>query len=273
MKLRRSSVTRGCRFWFYENDRTIGQRIAIDKYDPYLTKLFLDSINPGDTVLDIGANIGYDSVLFAKTAKTVYAFEPDSQNFKLLQKNIAENNIKNIVAEQKAVGQCKGTVSIFRSKNNYGDQRVYSSKNQNVVSEQAEVVNLDNYLKLLKIAMIKIDVQGYEPAVISGAYKIISRDKPILFWEYWPWGYKAAGLDYRKMVADLLKLYGAIYYIDEYIQIYYPVDQRWLDKRFSELDNQAQCNLVVLPSQNIWRQYKDFWLKKWIKRKLGRPAT
>src|SRR3989344_9219581 len=73
-------------------------------YEPYLTRVFDQHIKKGDTVLDIGANIGYHTLHFARlvgeTGK-VYAFEPHPSNFALLKKNIEANGYKNVVLVQK----------------------------------------------------------------------------------------------------------------------------------------------------------------------------
>lgn len=244
----------GQKFWYRSDDKFIGQRIALGKYEPYLTKLMLDNINSSDTVVDVGANIGYYTVLFGSKAKKVYAFEPEKVNFEILKKNIKINKLKNVKIFNLALGSRKEKKKIFKSKENYGDNRLGDR------GDLVMVKRLDDVIEE-KIGLIKIDVQGWEPEVIGGARKLIKKYHPKIFFEYSPKMYREAELDYQKMWRFLEEEYGKIFYIDEYIQVYYPVKR--CDK---------EGNLWVGESSR-WRQYKNFWLKKWVKRVLGKPAT
>ncbi|MCL4384076.1 FkbM family methyltransferase [Patescibacteria group bacterium] len=270
MDLIKSGQVQGSYFWYLKNDRFIGQRIALDKYEPYITKLFLEYAEEEGAAADVGANIGYDTVLLSKRAKKVYAFEPDKDNYKILVKNLTENTVTNVAAYQAAVGSKGGEITLYKSRENLGDHRVFRSEERN--GEKVRLVKLDEII-LERVGLIKIDTQGFEPAVMEGAKNIIYRDRPTIFWEYWPWAYKQAGLDYQKMIKFLEDIYGQIYYIDEYIQIIRKVDQKWLDSHFPENDESKQGNLMVSTKLDIIKQYKDFWPKKWLKRKLGYPLT
>jgi len=129
-------------FWYQADDKYVGQRVALDKYEPYLTKLMLSKIKAGDVVIDIGANIGYDTVLFAdKVGKKgkVIAIEPDPTNFEILQKNIKENKLFNVVAVQAAVGNENKKMKIFESEENFGDHRMWANlADQNPLPDKPE---------------------------------------------------------------------------------------------------------------------------------------
>ena len=72
-------------FYFYRGDNIIGASLAYyGEYTELELALLRNFINPTTVVYDIGANIGVHTVGFAKTAKYVYAFEPNKLNFKLL---------------------------------------------------------------------------------------------------------------------------------------------------------------------------------------------
>ncbi len=256
----RQGVDHGCKFWYREDDRYIGQRVALGKYEPYLTKLMLGNVNEGDTVVDVGANIGYDTVLFGKKARKVYAFEPEKINFGILKKNIKENKLKNIKAFKLALGSKKEEKRLFESRENYGDNRLNPSRSPLDRGDLVDVAKLDDVVSE-KVDLIKIDTQGWEPEVIAGAKNLIKKYHPKIFFEWSPKMYVDAGLNYQKMWNFLMEEYNRIYYVDEYIQVYYPVEQcNW------------ECNLWVGES-NWWKQYRDFWPKKWLKRILGKPAT
>ena len=91
--------------------------------------------------------------------------------------------------------------------------------------------------------------------------------------EYWPKGIKRAGLDGNEMLIFLKSVYGKMLVVDEYTQKYYPTDMKGLN-RLMKKNKRDDCSLVFTTKANIWRQYKDFWPKKWLKRFLGRyPLT
>lgn len=82
--------------------------------EPLATHMFTEHIQPGNTVIDIGANIGYYTILAAQivgeTGK-VYAFEPEPKNLTLLKKNVEHNNLTNVVLANKAVSNANGSTS------------------------------------------------------------------------------------------------------------------------------------------------------------------
>lgn len=288
MKLEKCKVFGKYVFNYLPDDRYVGQRIALEKYEPYLTKLMLSKIKNGDVVLDIGANIGYYAVLFADKVGEkgkVIAIEPDPINFEILQKNIKENKLRNVVAVQAAVGKENKKMKIFESDENFGDHRMWGETLHPAgTSLDREAVyvfcrRLDDLLKELqeeKIDFIKMDVQGFEAEVIEGGKNMIEKNKPIIFFEYWPWGIKNAGSDYKKMMEFFRKIYKKIFWIDEYIQIHFPVSQKFLDKKYNDKNEDDYGNLWVKNEINFndrLGQIKDFWIKKFIKRILGKPET
>jgi len=300
MQLNKAKVFGKYIFNYLPDDKYVGQRVALEKYEPYLTDLMLSKIKIGDVVLDIGANIGYDTVLFAeKTGKTgkVIAIEPDPINFEILQKNIKENGLKNVVAVQAAVGNENKKMKIFESKTNYGDHRLWEETplNQNPLPDKPEFPlkegdksrksvevfcrRLDDLLKELdyqKIDFIKMDVQGFEPLVIEGGKEMIEKNKPIIFFEYWPWGAKNAGSEIKEMMEFFRKIYKKIFWVDEYIQIHFPASQKFLDKKYSDKNEDDYGNLWVkseIDFNDRLGQFKNFWIKKLVKRILGRPET
>ncbi len=88
----------------------------IGGYENVETQLFESHIKEGDVVLDLGANIGYFTLIAAKCVGAngkVYAFEPDPTNFSFLKRSVEINNYKNVVCEQKAVSNKNGVVKLF----------------------------------------------------------------------------------------------------------------------------------------------------------------
>lgn len=90
----------------------------LNDFEPEVTEVFLSHVMPGDVVLDIGAHIGYYTVLAARSVGNegrVIAFEPDPQNYSLLVKNVAKNGYRNVTAVQKAVSWNSGYAQLYQT--------------------------------------------------------------------------------------------------------------------------------------------------------------
>lgn len=123
----------------------------------------------GDTVLDIGANIGLWTMRMSKlvgnTGK-VYAFEPELKNFEILKKNIELNKLDNVILEQKALSDIDGVTYLELSEDS-GQHRL---SNHGV---KVESMTLDNYLKGLVVDFIKMDAEGSEYKIFKGMKNIL----------------------------------------------------------------------------------------------------
>ncbi len=266
MKLIKTKLN-GLDFWYRSDDKYVGQRIALGKYEEYETKLLLRQLRSNDIVVDVGANIGYYTLLMAQKVNKVVAIEPDKENFKILNKNIKVNNLKNVEVINAAVGNKQTKIKYYQSEENFGDGRVYRTIIPRT-SYSVTSYRLDDVLKNEpNISLIKIDTQGWEPAVIEGAKKIIEKDKPIIFLEYWPEGYRNAGLDGRKMLNYLHKEYKNIWQIDNYINVYKRVVTKvGVDKKTGYIDLWVTDNNIRYQKID---QIRNIKIKKIIKKTIG----
>jgi FkbM family methyltransferase len=178
-------------------------------------------VGPGD-ILDVGANIGYTSVVlsqFLSDGARVYAFEPDGLNFQLLREVIRRRQlVERIVPINVAVGNSNGSVRFWHNKRHHGDHRVVTAHYNDFHPDPAQIaevplVSLDNFVEtrnLGRISFIKVDVQGYELAVCEGMRQILasSEDTKICI-EYAP---KALG-ELGFQGADLLEFFRACGYV------------------------------------------------------------
>lgn len=154
-------------------DRGIINEIWIEKH--YVPKGF--EIKEKDTILDVGAQIGVFSVYAAHHAKKgkIYAFEPMSENFKMLKENTNLNKLKNITNINCALSDKNGKESLFIDDLNTGGHSFFNdkkswSKNKIIVKS----MNLDSFFnkyKIKKIDFLKMDCEGAEYKIFFGASK------------------------------------------------------------------------------------------------------
>lgn len=178
------------------------------KFEPLQSKKIINSLNQGDVVLDIGANIGYYSILASKLVGKkgkVYAFEPDPQNIKLLYKNIKLNNCSNVIVIEAALGSKKGELRLIQDLSNPGESKL-SEKNMGN-SVMVKVLTLDQFVnseKIKKIDLIKVDVEGSELDVLKGSIKTLKLNKSLkLFIECNPQALKTFNQDKIALTAYL----------------------------------------------------------------------
>ncbi len=214
------------------------------------TALIKKTVVQGQNVLDVGAHIGYYSLIMSKLvgdSGKVYAFEPESKNFELLKQNIKVNLIKNITPIKKAVVDVNGKLKVYRSETSQADHRVYLQKDSKRKTEAVEAIFLDGYFGVKeKIDFVKIDVQGVEPQVIIGMSEIIKLNKDIkIFIEFWPEGLKLAGFEADKLLS-LLEGFGFHFYdIDEWQYRPIRISKEQLLKKYT-VSNKRDTNLLCL---------------------------
>lgn len=133
-------------------------------------------------VIDIGANVGYYTLHLATLVGNkgkVFAFEPDPLNFSILEKNIHLNNFKNIILVNKAVSNSSSKTILFQNSFNAGGHSIIKTENadKKII---VETITLDEYFKNFsnKIDLVKIDVEGAEYQVITGALNFFKKFKP-----------------------------------------------------------------------------------------------
>lgn len=151
--------------------------------------IFEKQIKEGDTVLDLGANVGYYTLIAAKLVGDngrVYAFEPDPLNFSYLQKNIKLNGFDNCIMEQKAISDKNENSKFYLNENDFSMHSMYSTEGTKKNIE-IETIKLDGYFNNNKVDFIKIDIEGGEYWALQGMRSILESNKNIkIFTEFNP---------------------------------------------------------------------------------------
>ena len=118
----------GSKMYLDQNDSL---RLSINGvYGELDTSTIKQHVKKNDIIIDVGANIGYYTLLFSKitgSSGKVFGFEPEAYNFELLKKNVKINNYTNIILEQKAVSKNSGTANLYLAKNGIVGHRIYDS--------------------------------------------------------------------------------------------------------------------------------------------------
>jgi FkbM family methyltransferase len=167
-----------------------------------------NKLSPSDCFIDVGANIGQYSLFASKCIPSgrVISFEPVKEIFNQFKESVFKNKIQNITLYNKACGDSKQHVTIYKKNGDAGGSSIINldfGKKETV--ELIEVVTLDDILiNIEKISFIKIDVEGYEYEVLCGAQKIIHKFKPVLLIEYSPHIYCKNKEENGKLILDFL---------------------------------------------------------------------
>jgi len=177
---------RGGLMLYNRNDTYIGA--SMRKYGEFSgeeTALFRVIVQPGRTVLDVGANIGVHTVELSRLtgpAGVVHAFEPQRLIYQVLCANVALNSLANVFTHHAAAGSAGGSLLVPAldpgGRHNYGGVSLLGSPR----GERVPMLTIDS-LDLGDCQFIKLDVEGMETEALRGAEATIGRFRPILYVE------------------------------------------------------------------------------------------
>lgn len=174
---------------YLENDTGIGRNIGLyGEWVQLEIDFLLSLIKPGNTVLDVGANIGSHTIPFSqKVGLTgeVYSFEPQKVLFDILRQNINMSGVMVIWASQSAVG-AHDRIMVDLPELDYKDEFNFGgvSLKEKIYEKyiQVPLITIDS-LKLRACHLIKADVEGFESEVIKGSLETIKKFKPYIYLE------------------------------------------------------------------------------------------
>jgi FkbM family methyltransferase len=202
--------------WVDVSDRVIATRLLGEGiWEPAETATFLSCLKPGTCVFDVGANIGYYTLLAARAvgpAGVVYAFEPEPRNFALLSRSVAENGFTNVRALAAAVSDRAGRSRLHLDGANFGAHsfEVGSLRTPTGRFVDVDAVPLDRFVDEARTfeagVVVKIDVQGAEALVVEGARELLALPRATVFLEFWPEALERAHADPTRLLLDLEEL-------------------------------------------------------------------
>ena len=185
---------------------------ATGLWEPAETRFFVTTIRPGDFVVDVGANIGYYSLIASRLvgdAGRVLAIEPDADNCAILRHNVAGNGATNVRVVEAAASDINGVERLYRAGTNLGDHRTYDSGDGRP-SKSVPAFTLDHLVgdQAQRVDFIKIDAQGAEAKILAGMAGTLRRNAGhiTIVLEFWPFGLERAGSSAAR-VLELLDEY------------------------------------------------------------------
>lgn len=234
-----------------ELDGISHELIYCSAYEKLETKLFEQYVAKDMIVVDIGANVGYYTLLAAKLVGDkgkVFAFEPEPDNYALLVRNVELNGYGNVITVRKAVSSKMGRAKLFLNKQT-GAHGFLPDREDVIGVMTVETVSLDEYFggKECPVDIIKLDVEGSEISVLLGMQNVVkNNDNLKLFTEFWPWGLQKSGFPLQGYWDKLVESgFSFIYLINEQEQRLEPAD-------FTSVVNYCEDTSVVkLPSANL----------------------
>jgi FkbM family methyltransferase len=206
-------------------DRFVSRRIREEGiWEPFETSLVLRLLRPGDVCVDVGANVGYFSVLAASVVGAqgaVFAFEPEPANYHLLRANAELNGLDHcITAVEAALSDAAGEGQLFLSADNLGDHQVYAGYEQRS-SVPIALLHGSQYLagRLQRLDLLKVDTQGAEFQVMAGLLPLLQSlaQPPRIIIELTPHSLRQAGASGRALI-ELLATLGQPMWIIDHIE-------------------------------------------------------
>ena len=175
------------KFLILEND-AIGQNLLDGKrWEPHFTSIVRKLVKQGDAVVDAGANFGHHTVILAEQVGVnglVHAFEPMRVIHQQLCANVFSNGLTNVHTHQFALGDYEDIITMqpvnyFANWVNIGDTEANNGGGEKVMIHSYDLEGLERYKE---ISFAKIDVQGCELKLLTGAQELVTNDS-ILFVE------------------------------------------------------------------------------------------
>ncbi|WP_082221522.1 FkbM family methyltransferase [Herbaspirillum chlorophenolicum] len=228
---------------FLREDMYIGRSLDLyGEFSELEAVLFAQMVRPGDMVVEVGANIGAHTVHLAKLvgpAGRVHAYEPQRVIFQLLCANVALNSLFNVYTHHAAAGGSAGELHVpplnYAAVNNFGGLSLSHEK----IGEPVPVTCLDA-LALPSLKLLKVDVEGMEHEVLSGARAMIRQHRPFLYVEN----------DRREKSAALIALIDELGY-----DMYWHLPTLYNPDNFARNTHNAfpsiiSCNLLCVPKES-----------------------
>jgi FkbM family methyltransferase len=172
------------------------------------TEFLRKVLTPNSVVVDVGANQGLYSMFCSQIARLgeIYALEPDPELFSCLTRNVERNQLKNIHPIQRAASDRQSELFLMVGALNRGDNRVHRERPVGKTFEIVASAPLDDLITANRVDLLKVDVQGWEIPVLTGARHLLNENHNlVVLCEFWPFGLRLAGFEPEQLIENLSK--------------------------------------------------------------------
>ena len=207
----------------------------------YEKLLYLNQVKRQQTIIDLGANIGYFTTLFSRLVGKlgeVHAFEPLPENYSWLKANTAHCS-GNVILNNIGVDQATGIKQIYYNSDDLEKASILGDHISCEKSLEIEVISVDQYVrqnKIQNVDFVKCDVEGNEMNALKGMQETLNRFQPKLSIEV------TLTVEERNLLLELLQKYG--YENFQIIQKGYP------DLKLNDLDKEEYFYLYASTTKN-----------------------
>lgn len=178
--------------WMRLNARDLVQQTILLEgvWDPALTRLLETNLLPSDQFVDVGAHVGYFTLLASRRVGptgTVLSIEPNAFAAEQLERNVERSGLRNVLVEHTACGESQKVVTLYlHDESNSSMASLYSAKSLRGGSVEVPCTTVDHLCKVRKLSrvkLVKIDVEGAELFVLRGMAKVMRDMRPVIVLE------------------------------------------------------------------------------------------
>jgi len=232
-----------------EPDDTTERDIYFDAFEFLTRRMLRHLLRPGTVFVDVGANIGYYTVLaghWIGEQGIVWAFEPNPTIATRLRQNVELNGLKNVTVREVALGSSSGTAMLHCPKSEthgYASLAPMAGMECRTVEIQLAVLDLIAGSSLARLDVIKMDIEGFEDGAVAGARETILRYKPHVLLEVNAAAAHAAGhrpLDAVRRTVSCYPRHRLLLITDHAVQ-------RVSVDRLERDEERLSCNVLVSP--------------------------
>jgi FkbM family methyltransferase len=190
-------------------DRAFLYRVKEGTFETQTAHLFTEAIKPGAVVLDVGAYLGYYTIVASRRtgeSGRVFAVEPDPDSFAFLRYNVTQNGCRNVVLTQSALSSGSGSASLYRNPSDPSRASLFAREGSEGMARVA-CITAHDLLGAQRVDVVKIDVEGAEPLVLAGMAGVLEHSPaPVLFMELNPTALQEAGSSHGALMSGLTRL-------------------------------------------------------------------
>lgn len=240
-------------------DKYVSRQIASEQtWEPFETEVVREILRHVNFLVDVGANIGWYTLIGGLALQgrgQVISFEPDPENFAILARNVAQNELTNVKVFNAALADGAGTRELFRSTDNLGDHRLYAGSPDRRDAISVNVTTFDDTVAPLISGpcLVKLDTQGSEAMILKGMRRYLEGHASSVAFliEYWPFGLDNAGSAASELISLLARLGLNAWIVDEAARVLVRTTYSELaDRAHTDLrpETQGFANILLVPA-------------------------